>query len=51
MIEIQTYSTELDHGGLQMPGRMTFLNTNDRVTKEMKKKLEPLIEEYNQKHK
>ena len=29
----------------------TICYTNERTTEEMKKKLEPLIEEYNQKHK
>ena len=37
-------------GGLEIPAKIIFQNSNERIIEEMKKKLTPLIEEYNKKH-
>ena len=44
------YSSNLEQGGLQIPAKIIFQNSNERIIEEMKKKLAPLIEEYNKKH-
>ena len=44
------YSSNLEQGGLDIPTKITFQNSNERIIEEMKKKLAPLIEEYNKKH-
>ena len=43
------YSSDLEQGGLEIPAKIIFQNSNERITEEMKKKLTPLIEEYNKK--
>ena len=40
----------LEQGGLEIPAKIIFYNSNKRIIEEMKKKLAPLIEEYNKKH-
>ena len=44
------YSSDLEQGGLEIPAKIIFQNSNERIIEEMKKKLAPLIEEYNKKH-
>ena len=44
------HSSDQEQGGLQIPAKIIFQNSNERITEEMKKKLTPLIEEYNKKH-
>ena len=44
------YSSDLEQGGLEIPAKRIFQNSNERIVEEMKKKLIPLIEEYNKKH-
>ena len=43
---VQKYSKDLEQGGLEIPARMTFSNTNERMTEVMKEKLDPLIKGY-----
>ena len=43
------YSSDLEQGGLEIPAKIIFQNSNERIIEEMKKKLAPLIEEYNKK--
>ena len=40
----------IPQGGLEIPAKMIFQNSNERIIEEMKKKLTPLIEEYNKKY-
>ena len=44
------YSSDLEQGGLEIPAKITFQNSNERIIEEMKKKFTPLIEEYNKKY-
>ena len=44
------YSSNLEQGVLEIPAKIIFQNSNERIIEEMKKKLVPLIEEYNKKH-
>ena len=44
------YSSDLEQGGLEIPAKITFQNSNKIITEKMKKKLTPLIEECNKKH-
>ena len=44
------YSFDLEQGGLEIPAKIIFQNSNERIIEEMKKKLAPLIKEYNKKH-
>ena len=44
------YSSDLEQGGLEIPAKLIFQNSNERIIEEMKKKLTPLIGEYNKKH-
>ena len=44
------YSSDLEQGGLEIPAKIIFQNSNERIIEEIKKKLTPLIEEYNKKH-
>ena len=44
------YSSDLEQGGLEIPAKIIFQNSSERIIEEMKKKLIPLIEEYNKKH-
>ena len=44
------YSFDLEQGGLEIPAKIIFQNSNERIIEEMKKKLTPLIEEYHKKH-
>ena len=44
------YSPDLEQGGLEIPAKIIFQNSNERIIKEMKKKLAPFIEVYNKKH-
>ena len=43
------YSSDLEQGGLETPAKIIFQNSNERIIEEMKKKLAPLVEEYNKK--
>ena len=43
------YSSDLEQGVLEIPAKIIFQNSNERIIEEMKKKLAPLIEEYNKK--
>ena len=43
------YSSDLDQGGLEIPAKIIIQNSNKRLIEEMKKKLAPLIKEYNKK--
>ena len=43
------YSSDLKQGGLEIPAKVIFQNSNKRIIEEMKKKLDPLVEEYNKK--
>ena len=43
-------SSDLEQGGLEIPAKIIFQNSNERIIEEMKKRLAPLIEEYNKKH-
>ena len=42
-------SSNLEQNGLEIPAKMIFQYSNERIVEEMKKKLAPLIEEYNKK--
>ena len=44
------YSSDLEQGGLEIPAKIISQNLNERTTEEMKKKLAPLIKEYNKKY-
>ena len=44
------YSSNLEQGGLEIPAKIIFQNSNERIIEEMKKKLAPLIEDCNKKH-
>ena len=44
------YSSDLEQGGLEIPAKIIFQNSNERIIEEMKKKLTTLNEEYNKKH-
>ena len=44
------YSSDLEQGGLEIPAKIIFQNSNEKIIEEMKKKLTPLIEEYVKKH-
>ena len=44
------YSSDLEQGGLEIPAKIIFQNSNERIIEEMKKKLAPLSKEYNKKH-
>ena len=43
------YSSDLEQGGLEIPAKVIFQDSNERIIEEMKKKLTPHIEEYNKK--
>ena len=43
------YSSDLEQGGLEIPAKIIFQNSSKRIIDEMKKKLAPLIKEYNKK--
>ena len=38
------YSSDLEQSGLEIPAKIIFWNSNERIIEEMKKKLTPLIE-------
>ena len=40
---------DLEQGDLEIPAKIIFQNSNERIIEEMKKKLAPLIEQYNKK--
>ena len=40
----------IPQGGFEIPAKIIFQNSNERIIEEMKKKLTALIEEYNKKH-
>ena len=40
-------SSDLEQGGLEIPAKIIFQNSNERIIEEIKKKLTPLSEEYN----
>ena len=40
----------IPQGGFEIPAKIIFQNSNERIIEEMKKILTPLIEEYNKKH-
>ena len=42
-------SFDLEQGDLEIPAKIIFQNSNERIIEEMKKKLAPLIEQYNKK--
>ena len=42
-------SSDLEQGGLEIPAKIIFQNSNERIIEEMKKRLAPLIEQYNKK--
>ena len=42
-------SFDLEQGDLEIPAKTIFQNSNERIIEEMKKKLAPLIEQYNKK--
>ena len=44
------YSSDLEQSGLEIPAKIIFQNSNERIIEEMKKKLTTLNEEYNKKH-
>ena len=44
------YSSDLEQGDLEIPAKIIFQNSNERIIEEMKEKLVPLIEEYNKRH-
>ena len=44
------YPSDLEQGGLEIPVKITFPNSDERIIEEMKKKPAPLIEEYNKKY-
>ena len=44
---LKRYSSNLEQGGLEIPAKMIFQTSNETIIEEMKKKLAPLIEEYN----
>ena len=44
------YSSDLEQGGLEIPAKIIFQNSNERIIEEMKKKLTTLNDEYNKKH-
>ena len=44
------YSSDLEQGGLEIPAKIIFQNSNKRIIEKMKKKLAPVIEKYNKKH-
>ena len=44
------YSSDLEQGGLEILAKIIFQSSNERIIEEMKKKLVPLIKEYNKKH-
>ena len=44
------YSYDLEQGGLEIPAKIIFQYSNERIIEEMKKKVAPLIEEYNKTH-
>ena len=43
------YSSDLAQDGLEIPAKIIFQNSNERIIEDMKKKLTLLIEEYNKK--
>ena len=43
------YSSDIEQGGLEIPAKIIFQNSNERIIEEMKKKLALLIEEYSKK--
>ena len=43
------YYSDLEQGGLEIPAKIIFQNSNERIIEEMKKKLAPLLEECNKK--
>ena len=43
-------SSDLEQGGLEIPAKIIVQNSNEKIIEEIKKKLAPLIEEYNKKH-
>ena len=47
---VSSSSSNLEQGGLEIPAKIIFHNSNKRIIEEMKKRLAPLIEEYNKKH-
>ena len=44
------YSSDLGQRGLEIPAKIIFQNSNERIIEEMKTKVTPLIEEYIKKH-
>ena len=44
------YSSDLEQVGLQIPAKILFQNSNEKLIEEMKRKFAPLIKEYNRKH-
>ena len=44
------YSSNLEQGGLEIPAKIIFQNSNEKIIEEMKKELALLIKEYNKKH-
>ena len=45
----ERYSSDLEQGSLEIPAKIIFQNSNERIIEEMKKRFAPLIEEYNKK--
>ena len=50
IIGSKKYSSDLEQGGLEIPAKIIFQNSNEKILEEMKMKLNPLIEEYVKKH-
>ena len=44
------YSSNLEQSGLQIPVKIIFENSNERIIEEMKKDLALFIKDYNKKH-
>ena len=44
------HSSDLEQGRLEIPAKVIFQNSNERITEQIKKKLDPLVEEYDKKH-
>ena len=49
LVGSKRHSSDLEQGGLDIPAKIIFQNSNKRVIEEVKKKL-TLIEEYNKKN-
>ena len=47
---LKRYSPDLEQGSFEIPAKIIFQHSNERIIEEMKKKLAPLIKEHNAKH-